>query len=156
MWLKLGTRGDPRVIYVIIIGLILFGLHRGYYSLYNLNNGQENLKVIGQEIKKINYFDSHVKLQARTLDKHIGGGREIIDTLYYDLPADRNDIYNKFMENVYKNSWKEENNTNSFKIVSDILGHESIDSTTSYVRVDFELLRSITSPWPGYGGEVHD
>ena len=48
------------------------------------------------------------------------------------------------------------NNTNSFKIVSDILGHESIDSTTSYVRVDFELLRSITSPWPGYGGEVHD
>lgn len=99
MWLKLGTRGDPRVIYVIIIGLILFGLHRGYYSLYNLNNGQENLKVIGQEIKKINYFDSHVKLQARTLDKHIGGGREIIDTLYYDLPADRNDIYNKFKKN---------------------------------------------------------
>lgn len=115
MWLKLGTRGDPRVIYIIIIGLILIGLHRGYYSLYNLNNGQENLKVIGQEIKKINYFDSHVKLQARTLDKHIGGRREIIDTLYYDLPADRNDIYNKFMENVYKNSWKEENNTNSFK-----------------------------------------
>lgn len=48
------------------------------------------------------------------------------------------------------------NNTNSFKIVSDILGHESIDSTTSYVRVDFELLRSIASPWPGNGGEAND
>lgn len=48
------------------------------------------------------------------------------------------------------------NNTNSFKIVSDILGHESIDSTARYVRVDFELLRSITSPWPGHGGEAND
>lgn len=38
------------------------------------------------------------------------------------------------------------NNTNSFKIVSDILRHESIDSTTSYVRVYFELLRLIASP----------
>lgn len=48
------------------------------------------------------------------------------------------------------------NNTNSFKVVSDILGHKSIESTTSYVRVDFELLRSIASPWPGNGGEVDD
>lgn len=48
------------------------------------------------------------------------------------------------------------NNTNSFKVVSDILGHKSIESTTSYVRVDFELLRSIASPWPGNGGEVND
>lgn len=48
------------------------------------------------------------------------------------------------------------NNTNSFKVVSDILGHKSIESTTSYVRVDFELLRSIASPWPRNGGEVND
>lgn len=46
------------------------------------------------------------------------------------------------------------NNMNSFKIVSDILGHESIDSTTSYVKVNFELLRSISSPWPG--GEFNE
>lgn len=48
------------------------------------------------------------------------------------------------------------NNTNSFKVVSDILGHKSIESTTSYVRVDFELLRSIASPWPRNDGEVND
>ena len=48
------------------------------------------------------------------------------------------------------------NNTNSFKVVSDILGHESIDSTTSYVRIDFELLRSIVSPWPGSRGDTND
>lgn len=35
------------------------------------------------------------------------------------------------------------------KVTADILGHESLDSTVHYVKVDFETMKSITTPWPG-------
>ena len=37
------------------------------------------------------------------------------------------------------------------KLTADILGHESLDSTTHYVRVDFTALREICHEWPGKG-----
>ena len=37
------------------------------------------------------------------------------------------------------------------KLTADILGHESLDSTTHYVRVDFTALREICREWPGKG-----
>lgn len=37
------------------------------------------------------------------------------------------------------------------KQTADILGHESLDSTTHYVRVDFTALREICREWPGKG-----
>ncbi len=35
------------------------------------------------------------------------------------------------------------------KLTADLLGHESIDSTTAYVKVDFNSLRSVAFYWPG-------
>ncbi|MBD9151126.1 MAG: hypothetical protein EGP77_02860 [Lachnospiraceae bacterium] len=35
------------------------------------------------------------------------------------------------------------------KLTADILGHESLDSTTHYVRVDFTALREICHEWLG-------
>lgn len=42
---------------------------------------------------------------------------------------------------------------NSLKLTADILGHESLDSTTHYVKTDIAGLLSVASPWPG--GERH-
>lgn len=35
------------------------------------------------------------------------------------------------------------------KLTADMLGHESLNSTTMYVKVDLESMKSITSCWPG-------
>lgn len=37
---------------------------------------------------------------------------------------------------------------NGLKTVADILGHESITTTTAYVRVDVESLKTVASSWP--------
>lgn len=41
------------------------------------------------------------------------------------------------------------NNGNGLKVVADILGHESIDSTKAYIKVDFYQLSLAATPWPG-------
>ena len=41
------------------------------------------------------------------------------------------------------------NSGNSLKLTADILGHESIDSTTYYTKTDVVGLLSVASPWPG-------
>ena len=41
MWIKVGTRGDYRVIYVIVAFFMFLGLRSAYYQLYDLNNGPE-------------------------------------------------------------------------------------------------------------------
>lgn len=41
------------------------------------------------------------------------------------------------------------NSGNSLKLTADILGHESLDSTTHYAKTDIAGLLSTASPWPG-------
>lgn len=41
------------------------------------------------------------------------------------------------------------NSGNSLKLTADILGHESLDSTTHYVKADISGLLTVASPWPG-------
>lgn len=38
---------------------------------------------------------------------------------------------------------------NSLKLIADILGHESLDSTTHYTKTDLDGLLSVASSWPG-------
>ena len=38
---------------------------------------------------------------------------------------------------------------NGLKTVADMLGHETVDATTAYVKVDFQRLRTVAAPWPG-------
>jgi site-specific recombinase XerD len=33
--------------------------------------------------------------------------------------------------------------------IAQLLRHQSIETTTIYAKVDFEMLRSIALPWPG-------
>ena len=40
------------------------------------------------------------------------------------------------------------NSGNSLKLTADILGHESLDSTTHYAKADIAGLLSVASPWP--------
>jgi len=37
----------------------------------------------------------------------------------------------------------------SLKALADVLGHQSLESTTIYTRVNLRQLRSVTMPWPG-------
>jgi site-specific recombinase XerD len=41
------------------------------------------------------------------------------------------------------------NSGNSLKLTADILGHESLNSTTHYAKTDISGLLSVASPWPG-------
>lgn len=41
------------------------------------------------------------------------------------------------------------NNGTGLKLTADILGHESLDSTKAYIKVDFEHLKAVVAPWPG-------
>ncbi|MFR7846405.1 MAG: tyrosine-type recombinase/integrase [Coprococcus phoceensis] len=41
------------------------------------------------------------------------------------------------------------NNGTGLKLTADILGHESLDSTKSYIKVDFEYLKGVAASWPG-------
>jgi site-specific recombinase XerD len=38
---------------------------------------------------------------------------------------------------------------NSLKMIADILGHQSLDTTTRYTYVDRSLLSVVALPWPG-------
>ncbi|MBD1401856.1 tyrosine-type recombinase/integrase [Pelovirga terrestris] len=38
----------------------------------------------------------------------------------------------------------------SVKEIADLLRHQSLDTASTYARVDLDRLRSVTLPWPGY------
>ena len=44
---------------------------------------------------------------------------------------------------------------NGLKATADLLGHQSLDSTKAYVKVDFDQLIDIASPWPE-GGDINE
>jgi len=37
----------------------------------------------------------------------------------------------------------------SFKEIADLLGHQDLDATKIYAKVDLEGLRAVALPWPG-------
>jgi site-specific recombinase XerD len=37
----------------------------------------------------------------------------------------------------------------SLKEIADLLGHEDLDATKIYAKVDLEGLRAVALPWPG-------
>jgi site-specific recombinase XerD len=45
---------------------------------------------------------------------------------------------------------------NSLKMTADILGHESLDSTVRYAKVDISRLLQAASPWPSFKVGEHD
>jgi len=39
----------------------------------------------------------------------------------------------------------------SFKDVADVLGHQSLETTALYAKLDLETLAPVALPWPGGG-----
>ena len=36
----------------------------------------------------------------------------------------------------------------SLKFIADVLGHDSVQTTTLYAQVDLPVLRKVAQPWP--------
>ncbi|WP_293729619.1 hypothetical protein [uncultured Phascolarctobacterium sp.] len=112
MWLKVGTRGDYRVIYVIVAFYIFLELHSAYNSLYNLNNGPEKQKLIVREVDIVMPITDEIRLQRTKVTEHIGGSRDFEETLFTALSKE--EVYRLFKENAEKNAWQAVDNGQYF------------------------------------------
>lgn len=117
MWLKVGTRGDYRVIYVIIAFLVFLGIRSAYYSLYDLNGGPEKRCIIASELRLVMPADNRdpnsiVQIQGGEFTEHIGGGRDVEETLFTSLS--QNETYTLFRNSAEQNGWKTVNNGEYF------------------------------------------
>lgn len=110
MWIKVGTRGDYRVIYVIIAFFIFLGLRSAYYQLYDLNNGPEKRGRIVKELDMVIRPDnvssnSIIWLQKSNVTEYIGGARDFEEIMFTDLA--QGEIFELYKDNAKKNGWKE-------------------------------------------------
>ena len=117
MWIKFGTRGDYRVIYVILAFLVFLGLRSAYYSLYDLNGGPEKRSKIVRELDMVirpdNVSpDSIIWLQKTNVTEYIGGARDFEETMFTDLA--QGEIYELYKDNAKKKGWKESVNGEYF------------------------------------------
>lgn len=117
MWLKVGTRGDYRVIYVIIAFFVFLGIRSAYYQLYDLNNGPEKRCIIASELRLVMPADNRdpnsiVQIQGGEFTEHIGGGRDVEETLFTSLS--QNETYTLFRNSAEQNGWKTVNNGEYF------------------------------------------
>ena len=134
--------------------------HQGTILIHgSKNNADRELplsKTSGQALEDYilnwrgKHNDSHVFLSVRSSDNHapatIGSIRSIIRELYESESitgwwkgphAIRRTVASK----IYSNG-------NGLKTTADILGHKALESTTHYVRLDIENMRSIAKEWP--------
>ena len=105
MWIKVGTRGDYRVIYVIVAFLVFLGLRSAYYSLYDLNDEPEKRSKIVRELDMVirpdNVSpDSIIWLQKSNVTEYIGGARDFEETMFTDLA--QGEIYEVYEDNAKK------------------------------------------------------
>ena len=105
MWIKVGTKGDYRVIYVILAFLLFLGLRSAYYSLYDLNGGPEKRSKIVRELDMVirpdNVSpDSIIWLQKSNVTEYIGGARDFEETMFTDLA--QGEIYELYKDNAKK------------------------------------------------------
>lgn len=117
MWLKVGTRGDYRVIYVIIAFLVFLGIRSAYYSLYDLNGGPEKTVMIDAELNTIMPTDNRnpnsiVRLQYSKITEHLGGARDCEKTFHTTLIKEN--VINLYKNNAIGNGWEKVNDSENF------------------------------------------
>lgn len=117
MWIKVGTRGDYRVIYVILSFLVFLGLRSGYYSLYDVNGGPEKGIMIDAELNTImptdnNNPNSIIRLQYSKITEHLGGARDCEKTFHTALNQEQ--VKKLYENNAISNGWKKLNNNENF------------------------------------------
>lgn len=108
MWLKVGTRGDYRVIYFIIAFFVFLGIRSAYYSLYDLNGGPEKTVMIDAELNTIMPTDNRnpnsiVRLQYSKITEHLGGARDCEKTFHTNLSKEN--VINLYENNAIGNGW---------------------------------------------------
>lgn len=112
MWIKVGTRGDYRVIYVILAFLVFLGLRSAYYSLYDLNGGTEKEIKIVTELNTVMPFDntkedSLIRCNDLKVTEHIGGARDFEKIFYTAL--NRNQVRHLYEHKASSNGWEKSN-----------------------------------------------
>lgn len=117
MWLKVGTRGDYRVIYVIVAFFVFLGLRSAFYQLYDLNNGPEKGIIIDNELNTIMPTDNRnpnsiVRLQYSEINKHLGGARDCEKTFHTYL--NRHQVISLYENNAISNGWEMIDDDKSF------------------------------------------
>lgn len=117
MWLKVGTRGDYRVIYFIIAFFVFLGIRSAYYSLYDLNGGPEKTVMIDAELNTIMPTDNRnpnsiVRLQYSKITEHLGGARDCEKT--FDTTLSKENVINLYKNNAIGNGWEKVNDSENF------------------------------------------
>lgn len=117
MWLKVGTRGDYRVIYFIIAFFFFLGIRSAYYSLYDLNGGPEKTVMIDAELNTIMPTDNRnpnsiVRLQYSKITEHLGGARDCEKTFHTTLSKEN--VINLYENNAIGNGWEKVNDSENF------------------------------------------
>ena len=117
MWLKVGTRGDYRVIYVIIAFFVFLGIRSAYYSLSDLNGGPEKTVMIDAELNTIMPTDNRnpnsiVRLQYSKITEHLGGARDCEKTFHTTLSKEH--VINLYENNAIGNGWEKVNDSEAF------------------------------------------
>lgn len=135
MWIKVGTRGDYRIIYVIIAFLVFLGLRSEYYSLYELNGGAEKGVIIDSELNTIMPTDNRnhnsiVRLQSSKINKHLGGARDCEKTFHTAL--NREQVKNLYENNAIGNGWKKVNDNEDFVKESMQMKFKFVDESEYY------------------------
>lgn len=117
MWLKVGTRGDYRVIYFIIAFFVFLGIRNAYYSLYDLNGGPEKTVMIVNELNIVmpadnTKQDSIIRFNDLKVTEHIGGARDFEKLFYTTLS--RNRVKYLYENNAESNGWEKNNQGDYF------------------------------------------
>lgn len=117
MWLKVGTRGDYRVIYFIIAFFVFLGIRSAYYSLYDLNGGPEKTVMIDAELNTIMPTDNRnpnsiVRLQYSKITEHLSGARDCEKTFHTTLSKEN--VINLYENNAIGNGWEKVNDSENF------------------------------------------
>lgn len=132
MLIKVGTRGDYRVIYVIVAFFVFLGLRSSYYSLYDLNNGPEKGIIIDNELNTIMPTDNRnpnsiVRLQYSEINKHLGGARDCEKTFHTYL--NRHQVISLYENNAISNGWEMIDDDKSFAKKSMKMNFRFVDAS---------------------------
>jgi site-specific recombinase XerD len=135
--------------------------NNGIIIIKNTKNKHNRALPIPQELGYLleNYV---IHYRPITKDKHFFL-RKTINNQYVTMSRDsiRSVVRYAFRQENINGWWKGThalrrtaashiyNAGNGLKMTADLLGHQSLDSTKQYVKVDFHLLRRVPSSWPG-------
>jgi len=145
---------------VAALSLDDFNWHSGYVTIRSTKNGSDRVLPLPTELGNalVEYLtQARPQTACRTLfirfshqrGEHMGREqiRGVIRRNGAKAGLDDRDCGTHILRRTA--ATKLYNSGNSLKLTADILGHESLDSTTHYAKADIDGLLSVAAPWPG-------